>query len=272
MLWEVELRPNGRDADRERVCDEFDLITGSVRGGDLVAAASRGFLLEGERLARPDVERLAGELLADPVVESVAVAELGGRHDGNAYTVLLKPGVMDPTAESVLKAAADLNVPAAEVRTFRRYYGPGGISGLDRDTLFRKVLANDAIEQVVIGPLRADHLAIGRPYSFQLVTVPLRNLDDAGLMKVSKDGTLALTVEEMRQIQAHFRDQGRDPTDAELESIAQTWSEHCSHKTLKGEVEYTETIGGKTTVKRFKNLLKETVFAATVQVRKNLGD
>lgn len=272
MLWEVELRPNGRDADRERVCDEFDLITQSVRGGDLVAAASRGFLLEGDSLTRPDVERLAGELLADPVVESVAVAELGGRHDGNAYTVLLKPGVMDPTAESVLKAAADLNVPAAEVRTFRRYYGPDGISSLDRDTLFRKVLANDAIEQVVIGPLRADHLAIGRPYSFQLVTVPLRNLDDAGLMKVSKDGTLALTVEEMRQIQAHFREQGRDPTDAELESIAQTWSEHCSHKTLKGEVEYTETIGGKTTTKRFKNLLKETVFAATVQVRKNLGD
>jgi phosphoribosylformylglycinamidine synthase II len=272
MLWEVELRPNGRDADRERVCDEFDLITQSVRGGDLVAAASRGFLLEGDKLTQADVERLAGELLADPVVESVAVAELGGRHDSNAYTVLLKPGVMDPTAESVLKAAADLNVPAAEVRTFRRYYGPDGISSLDRDTLFRKVLANDAIEQVVIGPLRADHLAIGRPYSFQLVTVPLRTLDDAGLMKVSKDGTLALTIEEMRQIQAHFREQGRDPTDAELESIAQTWSEHCSHKTLKGEVEYTETIGGKTTTKRFKNLLKETVFAATVQVRKNLGD
>ncbi len=39
--------------------------------------------------------------------------------------------------------------------------------------LFRKVLANDAIEQVVVGPLTADHLGVGSPYAFKLVTVPL---------------------------------------------------------------------------------------------------
>ncbi len=39
----------------------------------------------------------------------------------------------------------------------------------------------------------------------------------------------------MQAIQAHFRDAGRDPTDVELETLAQTWSEHCSHKTLKGQ-------------------------------------
>jgi phosphoribosylformylglycinamidine synthase len=271
MLWEVEIRPLGLDGERERVCDEFDLLTQSERGGDLVLAATRGFLLEGEKLTRHDAERLADELLVDSVVETVHVAMVGEKPSGHAYTVLLKPGVMDPVAESVLKAAADLDVPVEQVRTFRRYYGSDGIGSMDRDTLFRKVLANDAIEQVVIGPLTADHLAVGQPYPFQLVTVPLRELDDAGLMKVSKDGTLALTVEEMRQIQKHFRELHRDPTDCELESIAQTWSEHCSHKTLKGEIEYTETIHGKTTTKRFKNLLKETVFAATQAIRKNLG-
>jgi phosphoribosylformylglycinamidine synthase len=272
MLWEVEIRPLGLDGERERVCDEFDLLTQSERGGDLVTAASRGFLLEGEKLTQRDAERLAAELLVDSVVESGHVAMVGGKLNGHAYTVLLKPGVMDPVAESVLRAAADLDVPVEQVRTFRRYYGSDGIGSMDRDTLFRKVLANDAIEQVVIGSLHADHLAVGRPYTFQLVTVPLRELDDAGLMKVSKDGTLALTIEEMRQIQAHFREQGRDPTDCELETVAQTWSEHCSHKTLKGEVEYTETVGGQTTTKRFKNLLKETVFAATQTIRKSLGD
>jgi phosphoribosylformylglycinamidine synthase len=271
MLWEVEVRPLGLDGERERVCDEFDLLTQSVRGGDLVAAASRGFLLEGDALTREAAERLAGELLVDAVVEAGSVTQVGEKRGDHAYTVLLKPGVMDPVSESVLKAATDLNVPVEQVRTFRRYYGPDSISSLDRDTLFRKVLANDAIEQVIAGPLKAEHLAVGKPYSFKLLTVPLRELDDAGLMKVSKEGTLALTVEEMRQVQAHFRGLGRDPTDCELESVAQTWSEHCSHKTLKGEIEYTETVGGKTTVKRFKNLLKETVFAATVQVRKNLG-
>ena len=56
MLWEVEIRPLGRDAERERVCDEFDLLTHSTRGGDLVRASARGFLLEGN-LDRDAAER-----------------------------------------------------------------------------------------------------------------------------------------------------------------------------------------------------------------------
>ena len=48
MLWELEIRPAGRDAERERVCDEFDLLTHARRGAELVKASARGFLLEGE--------------------------------------------------------------------------------------------------------------------------------------------------------------------------------------------------------------------------------
>ena len=47
MLWELEIKARGRDGERERVCDEFDLLTHAERGGDLVTASSRGFLLEG---------------------------------------------------------------------------------------------------------------------------------------------------------------------------------------------------------------------------------
>ncbi len=271
MLWEVEIRPLGLDAERERVCDEFDLLTHSERGGDLVSTSSRGYLLEGSALTRDDAEKLAALLLLDAVVETAEVSQIGRQLDGHAYTVLLKPGVMDPAADSVLAAATDLSVPVGQVRTFRRYYGPEGVSSHDRDTLFRRVLANDAIEQVVVGALKADHLVVGAPYTFKLITVPLRDLDDAGLMKVSKDGTLALTLDEMKQVQAHFREQDRDPTDCELETVAQTWSEHCSHKTLKGEIAYTETVNGTTTQKHFKNLLKETVFGATQTIRKQLG-
>ncbi len=270
MLWEVEIRPLGRDGDRERVCDEFDLVTQSARGGDLVKAAARGYLLEG--VSKDDAERLAAELLVDSVVESATVAAIGKPAVGAAYTVLLKPGVMDPVAESVLRAAADLGIPLAGVRTFRRYFGPETASSLDRDALFRKVLANFAIEQVVVGPLTTDHLAVGAPYQFKLVTVPIRELSDDKLVSLSKENTLALTLDEMRTIQSHFAALGRDPTDVELESLAQTWSEHCSHKTLKSAVEYTETVNGVTTVKRFANLLKETVFGATQTIRKQLGD
>lgn len=270
MLWEVEIRPRGRDAERERVCDEFDLLTHATRGGDLLAASARGFLLEGY-LDQEAARRLANELLVDSVVETCIVSEVGKADGSNAVTVLLKPGVMDPVSESVLAAALDLGQPLEAVRTFRRYFATPGLAAGDRDLLFRKVLANDAIEQIVAGPLQAEHLAVGKPYTFRKVTVPLLALDDDGLVKLSRDGQLALNLDEMRAVQAHFRDQGRDPTDVELETIAQTWSEHCSHKTLKGPIDYTEKIDGKTRTRRIDNLLKETIFGATQELRKRFG-
>ena len=272
MLWEVEISPLGRDGERERVCDEFDLLTHANRGGGLVTRSSRGYLLRGDALTAADAVRFAADLLADPLVEAATVRAAGAELPDAATTVLLKPGVTDPAAESVRAAAADLDVPVDAVRTFRRYYGPRHADPADRDLLRRKVLANAAIEQVVDGPATAAHLGGARKYEFRLVTVKLAGLNDGKLVKLSQVGQLALTAEEMRAVQAHFAGLGRDPTDCELETVAQTWSEHCSHKTLKGAIEYTETLpDGTTTTRHYANMLKETVFAATVEVRAALG-
>ena len=188
MLWEVEIRPLGRDSERERVCDEFDLLANAKRGCDLVKASARGFLLEGE-VEREAAEQLASDLLVDSVVESATISEVGKRFEDHAITVLLKPGVMDPVAESVLIASADLGVPLQAVRTFRRYFGTGELNSIDRDLLFRKVLANDAIEQIVTRALHAEHLSHGKPYVFRKLTVPLLSLDDDGLVKLSREGS-----------------------------------------------------------------------------------
>ncbi|MFQ3592556.1 MAG: phosphoribosylformylglycinamidine synthase subunit PurL, partial [Gemmataceae bacterium] len=80
---------------------------------------------------------------------------------------------------------------------------------------------------------------------------------------ISKQGQLSLSLVEMQTIRDHFARLGRSPTDIELETIAQTWSEHCSHKTLKGIIDF----GGK----RYHNLLKETIFAATQSLRQQWG-
>ncbi len=269
MLWEVEIHPLGRDGERDRVCDEFDLLTSSTRGADLVTATSRGYLLDGH-LGAPDVHQLCDELLIDRLVERAEVRELGTPLDRASTTVLLKPGVTDNVADSVTAAATDLGFAVAQARTFRRYYGPD-THAADRDLIARKILANGAIEQVVTGPLHATNLAVGQPYTFRLVVVPLRDLDDAGLMAISRDGQLALTLDEMRTVQVHFREHDRDPTDCELESVAQTWSEHCSHKTLKGVIDYAETVDGVTATRRYGNLLKETIFGATQEIRRRLG-
>jgi len=267
MLWEIEIRPRGRDGERERVCDEFDLLTHAQRGGDIVSASARGYLLEGD-LSDTDLHLLSQDVLADPLVESASGAPLVGK-SADCFTILLKPGVMDPVAQTVLDAAQLLKLPVTAVRTFRRYFGSREISSADREVLFHKVLANDAIEQVVVGSVKADHLALGSPYAFKLLIVALTKLDDNGLAKLSREGMLALSLDEMKAVQRHFRELGREPTDCELETIAQTWSEHCSHKTLKGTITlFDHTIGERRT---YKNLLKETVFAATQTIRRQLG-
>lgn len=262
MLWEIEIRPEGPDPELARAREEYDLLTHGQDGAQLLTGAGRGFLLEGD-LNRDQAERLLRDLLVDQLVEGGrlgALNECAG--EDLLATVLLQSGVMDPVALSIVEASRDLGIPVHTVRGFRRYYGPA-MQPKARDILFRKVLANEAIEQVVAGSLSVDHLDIGKKYAFRRISVPLRKLDDTGLLKLSKDGQLALNLVEMQAIQAHFKAQDRDPTDVELETLAQTWSEHCSHKTLKGPIDFEG--------RRINNLLKETIFGATQEIRRRLG-
>ncbi|MFO0880385.1 MAG: phosphoribosylformylglycinamidine synthase subunit PurL [Gemmataceae bacterium] len=263
MLWEFEIRPREHDGERARVAEEYDLLTHSHDGQRLVASTARGYLVEGN-LSRAQAETLLREILLDPLVETARLGQLNEHASpDHLATVLYQPGVMDPVALSVVEAAGNLGLAVEGVRTFRRYFGPPLSASSARDILFRKVLANEAVEQVVAGPLTLDHLTLGSTYTFQLLTVGLLGLDDDGLLRVSRQGQLALSLPEMKTIQAHFRSLGREPTDVELETIAQTWSEHCSHKTLKGVIEFDG--------RRYDNLLKETIFGATQRLRQEMG-
>ncbi len=97
--------------------------------------------------------------------------------------------------------------------------------------------------------------------------IKLLSVSDKELMALSKKAVLSLSLVEMKTVKSYFKALGRNPTDIELETIAQTWSEHCKHKTLTGVIEYTEKSGaGKKKTKIYNNLLKETVFRATKEL------
>jgi phosphoribosylformylglycinamidine synthase len=74
----------------------------------------------------------------------------------------------------------------------------------------------------------------------------------------------SLNLAELAEVQRQFRKMGRQPERGELETIAQTWSEHCKHKTFSGPVVFRH--GGK--VRRYKNLFKETIVKATRTLNK----
>lgn len=271
MLWEVDIFADNRQPDLEA-----QRVAGEARdlglSKDLTVVSARGYLVEGH-IDQEHVQRLSRELLADRIVERTVVSVVGDPALSEPINdlprlvhVLRKPGVMDPVAQSAQAAIQDLGVSVTGVRTFRKYW----INDLDDASLeeiCRRILANDSIERVIVGPLSVDHLKVGQEYHFEKVFVPLSKLDDTGLLALSKDGQLYLTLPEMQTIQQHFCELDREPTDAELETIAQTWSEHCSHKTLAGRISYEDENGARV----FDNMLKETIFAATQRIRQEMG-
>jgi phosphoribosylformylglycinamidine synthase len=126
----------------------------------------------------------------------------------------------------------DVGYAVEGVTTVRSYQIEGPADSLP--VLVDRLLANDAVERAVVGRLAMDRLGESTAYVFELLTVNMRGIDDEALIDLSRRGQLSLSLAELRTIQAHFEGLGREPTDCELETIAQTWSEHCSHKTLRG--------------------------------------
>jgi phosphoribosylformylglycinamidine synthase len=213
-------------------------------------------------------ERIAGELLSDPVCQEYYLGRSSapaGPMKATVIEVHLKSGVTDPVAESVAAAIMDMGVKVETVRTARKYILLGNINDNDCEMIARRVLANDCIEEVIYGSDTEPPSPHTKPYELNVNKIAISNLDDEGLVKLSKDRDLFLNLVEMQTIQKHYQQSSREPTDVELETIAQTWSEHCVHKTLKSSVDM--ELDGKNIT--FDNLLKETVFKATQDLNKD---
>jgi phosphoribosylformylglycinamidine synthase II len=271
MLWEVDVSPidvAGDHAARQLVAAAAEL----GQSGCTAARTAAGWLIEGD-LERADVERIAALLLADPVTETFLVDEphapaltapCGGLP--TIVHVLPRPGVTDPAGLTASEVLVRLGHPGLVVRSLRKYWLPP-MDEAAAATLAARLLANEAIQDVVVGPLAIRSLGGGSHWSFASQTVPLGELDDGSLEKLSRDRCLALSVAELHAIRDQFARLGRPPVEIELETIAQTWSEHCCHKTLTSPVDH----DGPTGRIHYHNLLKETVFAATQEVRRALG-
>lgn len=217
------------------------------------ARTARVYLIESP-LSETDIACVTRELLTDPVTQQAVIAGIstvsGLSPGGPSATIEVhyKPGVMDPVAQSTREAILEmfpmLNAASVEARTGYRYdlsWTTG--AGVSQDTVHRfaqTTLANPVIQDIYDRPYHPQQFEHGSPYDLRLIHVPIRDLDDQALITLSRDGHLFLNLEEMRAIQAFYRSQSgdREPTDIELETLAQTWSEHCVHKTLKATIHY----------------------------------
>ncbi len=102
--------------------------------------------------------------------------------------------------------------------------------------------------------------------------IKLIGLNDKELMDLSKRMLLSLNENEMKVIQKYFKEKKMNPSQAELETLAQTWSEHCKHKIFNSAFNYREVfLNGDTKEKRIENLFRETIKTATNRISKNKG-
>lgn len=225
-------------------------------------------------LTKKEIEEITEKLFVDPAVCDYRISLFGEEQQSPSGSriqieVAYNPGVMDPWEESIIKAIRDLGYKdEVYAKTAKKYLIFGEISDEEIEIIKEKLLINKVIQQEV----KDDFHPFPQPprYKFQLNTINIINANDDELKKLSIEGQLFLNLEEMKTIKEYFQKLGRNPTDCELETIAQTWSEHCKHKTFRGKVEYAEIDEKNNPVRvlKFENLLKETIMRVTEELHK----
>ncbi len=288
MTWRVEIK------DKENIFDALgegvykDILDLGINRVQKVKV-SCVYTLDGD-LTEENIRRIAGELLTNTITQDHTYADrylppARASEDLHIIEIAYNPGVMDPVEESAMKGIRDLGIDgAASVRASKKYFLYGKLNEKDLETIVNKVLANKLIQHVVKFEEKTHPGGVPGVFpppgylrgGIQVIVVDLLKANDRELVKLSRQGQFFLNLNEMKAIQRYFRKirlpagrQGRNPTDCELETIAQTWSEHCYHKTFRGIIRYRETEKGRTKTKVINNLLKSTIAKATYSLNKS---
>ncbi len=248
----------------------YSAMTGCVSG--------RLFFLHG-RMTSAEAYRIGYELLADPVTEQLAITDLRADRPelpqtGHLLEVTLLPGVTDPPADNLLRTARLLGIAGLQrAATGQSYllsgnFAPETLRALAVELFANPVIQRFAIDAAITAPFFAYETA-----DATVETIPVTDADDARLLAISRERRLSLDLPEMQAIRAYYRDEQREPTDIELEMLAQTWSEHCVHKTFRATIDYVGPATGaphdtQPVAQRIDGLLKTYLRAATETVNR----
>lgn len=241
---------------------------------------------------------LDADALHDPVLQAASLAPLPSVADW-IVEVGARPGVTDNEGRTARDTAAlvlgvdSIGREKLAVYTATQYHifsdAEAPLCRADVERAAKDMLANELIQRFEIkskeerlnNPFVARAAKVTGSACAEVNIVPLSGMDDEGLMRVSRENTLALSLVEMQAIKAHFSSAEvnkhrkalglpADPTDAEVEMLAQTWSEHCKHKIFASKVQYTNLETGEE--RHIDSLYKTSIQNTTKAIRKKRGD
>jgi len=252
---------------------------------------SLGYTIQGD-LTEEERENAAKDLFSDPIIEhhsldgSIAAGllpDLG--HSDITIQVGFKPGVTDNRAMAAEDGLRTLfpgrKTKVASTISYHFWFG----KNTPDIELIIALLHNPMLEQCAIldSDRRIENLipfpVLPAQNNRKSKSIDLEVGDDE-LLDISERGLLALNLQEMKAIQSHYRDPNvkrtREkmglpidaPTDAELECLAQTWSEHCSHKIFAAKIRHKDTETGESTT--IDSLFKTHIMKPTLDIQKEV--
>ena len=274
---EVQYRSDPRLATRTERTRSLGIPVGALHMVDVYTIATRS-----RDLGRQELSEIGAQLI-NPVVQECTIDRATAGTFDHAIEVGFLPGVTDnagATARQTIEDYFRFRFSEGEaVFSSRLYLASGDLSAELLEKLVA-TLANPLINRVHVKS-RQEYGGKGMDPVAPFVslhelptagTVDLE-IDDAELARLGKEGIrdpltgsrrgpLALDLQQLHAIREHFRGLGRSPTDVELESLAQTWSEHCKHTIFASAMD--EDVPG--------GLYKTCIQAATNSIRKLRGE
>lgn len=215
------------------------------------------YFIEGQ-LSQEELQQLTLKLFTDPVTQTASWIELPApllspKTDSVILEVSLRPGVTDPVAEQIVRAAHELNLNGVHrAATGQRFViefdssvsiRESASKSVYAESVAKSLLANNVIQHWTIGEITPSFPEEVES-SGTVEIIPIRKLSNDELLALSKERRAALDLAEMKAVQDYFIEQKREPTDVEFETIAQTWSEHCVHKTFKAKIVISNSVNG----------------------------
>ncbi len=302
LRFEVGLKAHVRDVVGERVARKIKSELGLELAG---VGIVRVYTVEGISAAQAHAV-LSAAALHDPVLHEVSVSPLALAQAGSfdwALEVGFRPGVTDNEARTARETIAlVLGLDKQAARNLAVYTSvqhlltakPG--QELSEKTVLhiaRDLLANELIQRFEIksaeewlaSPGFAPRAArVTGQASDEVAVVPLTTMSDDELMAFSRANTLALSLGELKTIVDYYKDpatraarkaaglpapQVDNPTDAEVEVLAQTWSEHCKHKIFTAKLDYEDAETGAR--RSISSLFKTCIQGSTKAIREAKG-
>ena len=229
------------------------------------------YTLEGGDLSPEELDFLGKEVFSDPIVEIYSIDKpLAKAFNGSIVEIGFKPGVTDNVGTTTIEAVQDAINKELKGAFASHQYLFYGADVKTAEKIAKDLIANKLIQRWTVKP--------GKNYNGFEASVPKvllnnkpvvnefnLNVSDEELIKISKENVLALNLEEMNSIKNHFNSLKEErekiglstnPTDVELEVLAQTWSEHCKHKIFNAKIDYEENGKSEIVNSLFKTYIK----------------